>query len=167
MRESDAEAGTTSGVFILEFSAGRGISKIKGRKWKGARGMRETRMTEVHLRSRTPLAVRGSSTHTFRSLGLFAEVGLLCSGCYLLAEAMLSPLKAGVASVLGGGLFLSLATVLLFYLAWPTYAKCISRREAPRDEARERFARYTGEPMEPRGGKQWALEKEEELPGPM
>jgi len=129
--------------------------------------MREAREYGMHARNRTPLAVRGSSTHTFRSLGLFAEAGLLFCGGYLLAEAILSPLKAGVMSVIGGGLLLGLATVLLFYLAWPTYAKCVSHREEPGDPGVGQSPNFEEEPLQSHRKRAWVLEKEEELPGPM
>jgi len=129
--------------------------------------MKEAHEYELHLRNRVPLAVRGSSTHTFRSLGLFAEAGLLFCGGYLLAQPMLSPLQAGAMSVIGGGLFLALATVLLFYLAWPTYAQTVSRREQSGDSNSERFADREGEPRRAHTDRTWILEKEEELPGPM
>ena len=129
--------------------------------------MRDTRDRAEHLRDRMPLAVRGSSTQTFRSLGLFAEAALLFCGSYLLAEAMLSPLQAGTLAVIGGGLCLALATVLLFYLAWPTYAKTISRRQLPRQVQLENAVSLQGEPLGMHADARWLLEKEEELPGPM
>ena len=128
--------------------------------------MRAARECEAHLRDRIPLAVRGSSQHTFRSLGLFAEAGLLFCGGYLLAEALLSPLNAGSMSVIGGGLCLALATVLLFYLAWPTYAHSGSRRE-PLGEEPEELGTFEEELPRSHADRKWVLEKEEELPGPM
>lgn len=129
--------------------------------------MREARDSGAYLRNRTPLAVRGSSTHTFRSLGLFAEAGLLFCGGYLLAEAMLRPLKAGDMSVIGGGLFLALATVLMFYLAWPTYAKSAFRRQQPREQQAERIKNFEEEVLRSHRECEWILGNEEELPGPM
>ena len=129
--------------------------------------MRDTRGGAGHLRDRMPLAVRGSSTQTFRSLGLFAEAALLFCGSYLLAEAMLRPLQAGTLAVIGGGLCLALATVLLFYLAWPTYAKTISRRAFPKGPHVENAVSLHGEPVGLQADAKWLLEKEEELPGPM
>ena len=129
--------------------------------------MRKARDSGTYLRNRTPLVVRGSSTQTFRSLGLFAEGGLLFCGGYLLAEPMLSPLKAGAMSVIGGGLFLALATVLLFYLAWPTYAKSVFRRQQPREQEAEQPSKYQEELLRSHRERKWMLEKEEELPGPM
>ncbi len=129
--------------------------------------MRDTRAGAQHLHDRTPLAVRGSSTQTFRSLGLFAEAALLFCGSYLLAGAMVSPLQAGTLAVIGGSLCLALATVLLFYLAWPTYAKTISRRAFPRESHSEIALSLHGESLELHADAKWLLEKEEELPGPM
>lgn len=82
-------------------------------------------------RGQTPLVVRGSLPRVFLSLGIFVEAGLLFCGSYLLADAILQPLNAGTFSVVGGGMFLGLATVLLFYLAWPGKRVSISRREEP------------------------------------
>jgi len=127
--------------------------------------MREAKEHAAEPRNRIPLAVRGSSTHTFRSIGLFAEGGLLFCGGYLLAEALGSPLKAGPMSVIGGGLFLALATVLMFYLAWPTYANSVSRRDQ-RGEPK-RFMGFEEEAPGSHKDGAWILENEEELPGPM
>ena len=129
--------------------------------------MREASERAAHPRNHVPLAVRGSSTHTFRSLGFFAETGLLFCGSYLLAQPLLSPLKAGAISVIGGGLFLGLATILLFYLAWPTYANSVFRREQPGEQRAERFTNFEGEPLGRHKDRTWILEEEEELPGPM
>jgi hypothetical protein len=63
-------------------------------------------------------------------MGLFLEVTLLFCGSYLLADAILQPLDAGTFSVVGGGSCLGLATVLLFYLAWPWKRRSMSRRES-------------------------------------
>src|SRR3974390_1084547 len=129
LRKPDAKARAACGVFLSEFPPGSGNHTTRGGHRKAASIMGGAGEHGTDLRPRVPLAVRGSSTHTFRSIGLFAEGGLLFCGGYLLAEAMGSPLQAGAMSVIGGGLFLALATVLLFYLAWPTYAKSVSRRE--------------------------------------
>lgn len=82
-------------------------------------------------RGQTPLIVRGSLPRVFLSLGIFIEAGLLFCGSYLLADAILQPLNAGTFSVVGGGMFLGLATVLMFYLAWPGKRGSISHREKP------------------------------------
>ncbi len=129
--------------------------------------MRENRAGTVHLRNHTSLAVLGSSPHTFRGLGLFAEAGLLFCGSYLLAQVMESPLNAGTGSVIGGGLFLALATVLLFYLTWPIYAKSFSRREEPRTLSAEIPEILDGEVLKLHADAQWMLEKDDDLPGPM
>lgn len=129
--------------------------------------MRETRAGTVHLRSHTPLAVLGSSPHTFRGLGLFAEAGLLFCGGYLLAQVIVSPLNAGTVSVIGGGLFLALATVLLFYLTWPIYAKSFSRREEPGAVSSQAQMPLNGESSDLHAGTRWLLEKDDDLPGPM
>jgi len=129
--------------------------------------MRDKQTTLGPLRAHTPLAVRGSSPRTFRSLGLFAEAGLLFCGGYLLAGALASPLSAGSASVLGGGLFLALASVLLFYLLWPSYVRAVYRQELLRDRRAVVRANASGHARKPNADVQWELENEEELPGPM
>jgi hypothetical protein len=129
--------------------------------------MRETRVGTVHLRSHTPLAVLGSSPHTFRGLGLFAEAGLLFCGGYLLAQVIVSPLNAGTVSVIGGGLFLALATVLLFYLTWPIYAKSFARREEPTTVSSDVPGLLGGEPLDRTANARWRLEEDDDLPGPM
>jgi hypothetical protein len=91
--------------------------------------MRELKIVETSGRGKTPLVVRGSLPRVFLGLGVFMEAGLLFCGSYLLADAILQPLDAGTFSVVGGGMFLGLATVLLFYLAWPGKRGSISHRE--------------------------------------
>ena len=91
--------------------------------------MREVKIRISAERRQTPLVVRGSLPRVFLSLGIFIEAGLLFCGSYLLADAILQPLNAGTFSVVGGGMFLGLATVLMFYLAWPGKRGSISHRE--------------------------------------
>jgi hypothetical protein len=62
---------------------------------------------------------------------VFLEASLLFCGSYLLADAILQPMAAGTFSVVGGGMFLGLAPVLLFYLAWPGKRGSISHWEKP------------------------------------
>src|SRR6267154_1803599 len=94
--------------------------------------MQELKIVEPSGRgNKTPLVVRGSLPRVFLGLGVFMEAGLLFCGSYLLADAILQPLDAGTFSVLGGGLFLGLATVLLFYLAWPLRRRSILLRQKP------------------------------------
>src|SRR5258708_15355569 len=91
--------------------------------------MREMKIAESSEGSSTPLIVRSSSPRVFLSLGVFLEAVLLFCGSYLLADAILQPLDAGTFSVVGGGMFLGLATVLLFFLAWPGKKRSLARRE--------------------------------------
>jgi hypothetical protein len=120
-----------------------------------------------HLRGKTPLVVRGSLPRTFLSLGLFLETGLLVCGTYLLVDAILQPLEAGPAAVLSGGLFLALATMLLFYLAWPTQGKSMSQRNEPVERPPEQLLTAYGSAMQTRVEAKWVMEEEDELPGPM
>lgn len=87
--------------------------------------MREMRTGSLSTRGRTPLAVKGSLPRAFLSLGVFVEIGLMFFGSYLLTQAMLQPLQASAAAVVSGGLFLSLGSVLLFYLLFPAKTKSI------------------------------------------
>ena len=92
--------------------------------------MQELKIVEPSGRgNKTPLVVKGSLPRVFLGLGVFIEVGLLFCGSYLLADAILQPMDAGAFSVVGGGMFLGLATVLLFYLAWPSKRGSMSFRE--------------------------------------
>jgi len=125
------------------------------------------KLVETQARSRTPLVVRGSLPRTFLGLGMFVEAGLIVCGSYLLADAILQPLDAGTWSVIGGGLILALATVLLFYLAWPPNRSSMSRREEPAEQPAEMLLTVYGSAMQARLDAKWVLEKEKELPGPM
>jgi hypothetical protein len=98
---------------------------------------------------------------------LFAEAGLLFCGGYLLAQVIVSPLNAGTVSVIGGGLFLALATVLLFYLTWPIYAKSFARREEPTPVPSDVAGLMGGEPLDRTTDARWRLEEDDDLPGPM
>jgi hypothetical protein len=129
--------------------------------------MRDLKTVERSGRGKTPLVVRASLPRVFLSLGLFTEVSLLFCGSYLLAEAILQPLDAGTFSVLGGGLFLALATVLLFYLAWPGRKRSMSRREEPVERFSEARIEPCGEVVQTRGQTNWVTEKKEELLRPM
>lgn len=99
--------------------------------------MREMRTGSLSARGRTPLAERGSLPRAFLSLGVFVEIGLLFFGSYLLSQAMLQPLQASAAAVVSGGLFLSLGSVLLFYLLFPAKTKSISHEGRDLEEEGE------------------------------
>lgn len=99
--------------------------------------MRGIKTESLLPRDHTPLVVKASLPRTFLSLWVFMEIGLLFFGSYLLAQAILQPLEAGTATVLGGSVFLSLATVLLFYLIWPAKVKSNSRRDKVEDGCAE------------------------------
>jgi len=99
--------------------------------------MQETRTRRFPAKERTPLVVKGSLPRAFLSLGVFVEIGLLFFGSYLLTQAMLEPLQASAAIVVGGGLFLSLASVLFFYLVWPAKPKSVLRQNYFRDDRTE------------------------------
>ena len=124
--------------------------------------MREIHVGRTALRGRTPLVVRGSLPRVFLAIGLFLEVTLLFCGSYLLTDAILQPLDAGTFSVVGGGLFLGLATVLLFYLAWPWKKRSMSRRDSAETRLLEALpSAYDG--AETRRQPSWVAEKKEGL----
>jgi hypothetical protein len=120
-----------------------------------------------YARQHTPLVVKASLPYTFLGLGVFVEIGLLFFGGYLLAQTILQPLEAGTATIIGSGLFLALACVLLFYLLWPSQAKSMSRREEPPEAGREIVVTAYGSALQGHQDAQWILKKEGELPGPM
>ena len=123
--------------------------------------MRKLKVVETSGRAKTPLVVRGSLPRVFLGLGVFLEASLLFCGSYLLTEAILQPLDAGTFSVVGGGLFLGLATVLLFYLAWPGNKRSMSRREEPVERLSEARIEPRGEAVQTRRQTSWVAEKKE------
>ena len=128
--------------------------------------MREIHVDRAALRGRTPLVVRGSLPRVFLTLGLFLEVTLLFCGSYLLADSILQPLDAGTFSVVGGGSCLGLATVLLFYLAWPWKRRSMLRREESAVRAAEPIpAKF--EVVQTQRQPNWVTEKKESLLRPM
>jgi hypothetical protein len=129
--------------------------------------MRELKIAEPAGRSKTPLVVRGSLPRVFLGLGVFIEATLLFCGSYLLADAILQPMAAGSFSVVGGGMFLGLASVLLFYLAWPGKKGSISRREKPARWPSAAGVKNYEEAAPARRQSSWAAEKKEGLLRPM
>src|SRR5271157_2970111 len=94
--------------------------------------MHVIQIPSTSAQSKTPLVVRASLPRTFWSLGAFVEIGLIFCGIYLLAEAILKPLEADQASIIGAGVMLSLASVLLFFLIRPHRKEVLARPDAPR-----------------------------------
>jgi len=129
--------------------------------------MRKLKTLETFSEGNTPLVVRGSLPRVFLGLGVFMEAGLLFCGSYLLADAILQPLDAGTFSVLGGGLFLGLATVLLFYLAWPLRRRSILRRQKPGQLSLEITLNPYEEKAQTLRPSGWAGDKKEGLLRPM
>jgi type VI protein secretion system component VasK len=128
--------------------------------------MREMRIVEPFGRNNTPLVVKASLPRVFLGLGLFTETLLLFCGSYLLAEAIVQPLDAGTFSVIGGGLLLALATVLLFYLAWPGRKRKMSLREKPAHRRAEVLPREHLEAVQTQRQSNWTAEGKKELAGP-
>jgi hypothetical protein len=127
--------------------------------------MREMRIVGAFERSKTPLVVKASLSRVFLGLGLFTETLLLFCGSYLLAEAIVQPLDAGTFSVIGGGLLLALATVLLFYLAWPGRKRKMSRREKPAHLRPELPPLEHAEAVQRQRHANWSAEQKKELAG--
>jgi hypothetical protein len=128
--------------------------------------MRQINVDRTAVRGTTPLAVRASFPRVFLTLGMFLEAVLLFCGSYLLADAILQPLDAGTFSVVGGGSFLGLATVLLFYLAWPGKRGSTLRREKIAMRAAEPI-QAEFEVVQAQRQPNWVAEKKEGLLRPM
>ena len=128
--------------------------------------MRQITVGRAAVRGKTPLVIIGSLPRVFLGLGLFLEVTLLFCGSYLLADAILQPLDAGTFSVVGGGSFLGLATVLLFYLAWPGKKRSMSRRNEAAILASETIPAEF-EVIQEQRQPNWATDKKEGLLRPM
>jgi len=116
---------------------------------------------------RIPLVERGSMQRTFRGVGLFAEAGLLFCGSYLIADALLEPLNAGVMSVLGGSLFLACAVFLLAYLVRPSFKRSRSRTIDVRPYSAQTALTSYGQEMQKRVTAAQELRRNSSLPGPM
>lgn len=129
--------------------------------------MRELKTDETFEQDKIPLVVRGSLPRVFLGFGVFLEAGLLFCGSYLLTDALLQPLNAGTFSVVGGGMFLGLATVLLFYLAWPGARRSMSRRESPVERPAEAALELRNDTVQPRRQNNWVREKKDEMLRPM
>lgn len=129
--------------------------------------MREMKTGSLSRRDRTPLVVKASLPRAFLGVSVFLEIGLLFLGGYLLAEAILRPLQAGTETVLGGGLFLGLATVLLFYLVWPAKPKSISRRDDWEDRYAEETITVYAKPVPAQRESAWFLPNNKDLPRPL
>jgi hypothetical protein len=167
LRPINEERGATRGVFLSEFPAGRAKQRKASDERRGSDAMQEMRIAESIGRSKTPLVVKASLPHVFLGLGLFTETLLLFCGSYLLAEAIVQPLDAGTFSVIGGGLLLALATVLLFYLAWPGRKRNMSRREEPAHLRPEVPPLEHAEAVQRQRHANWSAEQKKELAGPI
>jgi hypothetical protein len=162
------ERDARNGICVPEFSERRNLQRDRGHKRKGRDAMQELKIVEPSGRgNKTPLVVRGSLPRVFLGLGLFIEAGLLFCGSYLLADAILQPMDAGTFSVVGGGMFLGLATILLFYLAWPSKRGSMSYREKPAARPSEPLlGKYEG-PAPTRRQHGWPTKEKEGLLRPM
>ncbi len=132
--------------------------------------MNVIRMDPASIRYRTPLVVRASLPRTFRGLCAFAEIGLFSCGIYLLAEAALKPLEADQASILGAGVLLALASVLLFYIVRPHRRDALMRPDVRRSSwdscDPSDFSAGANSAEDRRDAARTLLDKQD-LPGPM
>jgi hypothetical protein len=100
------------------------------------------------------------------------QLGICPSFIYLIVEAQAlwrweqALRNAGTFSVVGGGMFLGFATVLLFYLAWPGKRGSMSRRAEPAMRPGE-VAPANYEAAQTRLQPNWATDKKEGLFRPM
>ena len=117
----------------------------------------------------TPLVVRASMPRTFLGIGLFVEGCLMFLGVYLLLDFWKRPLEAQQGNVIFAGLLLSLATVLLFYLARPNRLDALARvdREVREQRFVEASRTFLGESLQARQRAGQKVEEAERLPGPM
>lgn len=132
--------------------------------------MNVIRMDSASAHYKTPLVVRASLPRTFWSLGAFVELGLFSCGFYLLVKASLEPLEADEVSILGAGVILALATVLLFYMIRPHRSEALTRRDErrPSRDSREVLAVSARDgSAETRRETASALLNNGDLPGPM
>lgn len=91
-----------------------------------------------HSSARRPpksLAVRGGLARTFGSLATFLVVTFLCSGIYILEDAVANPLAAQAAALIFGAFIIALATILLYYLIKPGKDPRVIREHHPRQAA--------------------------------
>jgi hypothetical protein len=117
-----------------------------------------------------PLFIRASLSRTFRGLALFTLFGLICCGCYLLMDAISSPLEANQTAVLVSAAMLALATVLLFHMLSPLRRPAL----AERNETSEQLRTIEEAPLTPFGSALQSrieaarvMETRDDLPGPM
>jgi hypothetical protein len=132
--------------------------------------MRVMRLAEANTHQSTPLVVRASLPRTFLGLGIFAEAGLVFTGVYILMEEMKRPLEADPSSVIGAGVLLALATILLFYLVGVKRFEHLSKEDDIGGEEKLPATSLTafGEAVQTRLRAERVLEEEEDaLPGPM
>ena len=96
---------------------------------------------------RRALIVRGGLLRTFGSLAGFLSLLLLCTGIYLIQDALQHPLRAADASLLFAGFVLGLAITLLYFLLLPRRG---TRQKRSREHSQLEFlldaASLTSEP---------------------
>jgi hypothetical protein len=84
------------------------------------------------VRSCNSLAVRGGLVRTFGGLATFLVLTFLCTGIYLLEDAVANPLAAQAAALIFGAFITALAAILLFYIIRPENGAPTSRTQQPR-----------------------------------
>ena len=117
----------------------------------------------------TPLVVRASLPRTFLGMGIFVEACLVFLGVYLLLDSWKRPLEAHQSDVIFAGVLLSLASILLFYLARPKRRDALARVD--RQDRGRKFVESPltafGESVQSRQRAEQEMGEAERLPGPM
>jgi|SRR5271163_43801 hypothetical protein len=117
-----------------------------------------------------PLFIQASLSRTFRGLALFTLFGLICCGCYLLMDAISSPLEANQTAVLVSAAMLGLAIVLLFHMLSPFRRAALGKRSETgkrRNGPEEAPLTPFGNALQTRIEATHALQTRDDLPGPM
>ena len=70
-------------------------------------------------RAQKPLIVRAGLARTFGGLAAFVAITFLCTGIYVLDDALANSTSTGSIAILAAALLLTLASVLLFFLVNP------------------------------------------------
>lgn len=70
-------------------------------------------------RGQKSLIARAGLVRTFGGLAAFVAVTFLCTGIYVLDDALANPMNTGSTAIIGAAFLLTLASVLLFFLINP------------------------------------------------
>lgn len=70
-------------------------------------------------RAQKPLIVRAGLARTFGGLVAFVAITFLCTGIYVLDDALANPMNTSSTAIIAAAFLLTLASVLLFFLINP------------------------------------------------